>query len=417
MGDILIKNINLVNDDNLSLYIKNGVIAQIEAELDFPAERVIDGKGRLTAIPTLFDMHVHLRDPGQTHKEDILSGCAAALAGGVTGLVCMPNTTPPTDSLEAVRYITDRAKGTGVEVYPASCITRGMKGEKLCDFGALGVRLATDDGKPVEDAELMKAALATADRCGVVIASHCESLIIAGKGIVNKGDVSQKLGVEGIDRAAEDIMTARDIKLAEETGAAVHICHVSTKGSFDLIRKAKARGVKVTCETCPHYFDLNEEKLLLRDADYRMNPPLRTESDRKAAFKAVIDGTVDCIVTDHAPHTAAEKADFLSAPNGVVGLETSLAVTLTAFYHTAKLGLRRLTELMSLNPRKILGLPAYEIKEGSPANIALVDLQHEWVVKPEMLLSKSKNTAFKGMTLKGKNVMTIVDGVIVYEIK
>ena len=427
MNTILIKNINLINDDNLDILIEGGIIKKIGKELKLENNsplstlhsplQTIEGNGKLTAMPPLFDMHVHLRDPGQTHKEDILTGCAAALKGGITGLVAMPNTSPCLDNAESINYVKEKSAQTGVSVYPAACITKNMAGLELsdfADFANLGVKIATDDGKPVESAEMMRAALLKSAQSGILIASHCEDLRIVNGGIINKGGVSERLGVLGIDRAAEDIITARDIKLAEETGARVHICHVSTRGSFELIRQAKSRGVRVTCETCPHYFYLTEEELLKLDADYRMNPPLRTEDDRQAAIKAVIDGTVDCIVTDHAPHTAAEKADFYTAPNGVVGLETSLAVTLTAFYHTAKLGLRKITELMSISPRKILGLPIPEIKEGAKADLILVDLHKNWVVDTKNFHSKSKNSPFKGKALKGENVVTIVNGEIRY---
>ena len=249
----------------------------------------------------------------------------------------------------------------------------------------------------------------------MLVASHCEDLDIKNGGIVNKG-VSEKLGVKGMDRASEDSVTAREIALADSCGAHIHICHVSTKGSVGLIRDAKKRGIKVTCETCPHYFTYTEDKLLSRDADYRMNPPLRTEEDRQAVLEAVLDGTIDCIVTDHAPHAAEEKADFEKAPNGVVGLETSLAVTLTQLYHTKKLPLIRIAGLMSVKPRKLLGIPFTHIEKGAKADLAVIDPDAEWTVEPDKLHSKSHNTVFKGEKLKGRNIMTISDGVIRYEL-
>lgn len=414
MESILLKNVRTADTDGTAdIFIADGVFADIGTGLDVPADRVIDGHGRLAVIPALFDMHVHLRDPGQTHKEDVLTGCAAALAGGISGVVCMPNTSPPIDSAETVRYITEKAKGTGVEVYPAGCITKGMKGNELYDWENIGVRIISDDGRPVANAELMRQALERSTENGLLVASHCEDLDIIDKGIVNKG-ISERLGVKGMDRASEDSITAREIALADSCGAHIHICHVSTKGSIEIIRDAKRRGINVTCETCPHYFTYTEEKLLARDADYRMNPPLRTETDRLAVLEGVLDGTVDCIVTDHAPHTAEEKSDFLTAPNGVVGLETSLAATLTQLYHTGKISLNKIVQLMAVNPRKILGIDVPKIEVGAKANIAVVDLEREWTVKPEELHSKSHNTVFKGEKLKGRNIMTVTDGVIRY---
>lgn len=419
MEKILLKNVRAADGETervTDIFIADGVIKDIGTGLDCAADRVVDGKGKIAVMPTLFDMHVHFRDPGQTHKEDILTGCAAALAGGVTGVVCMPNTNPPIDSRETVEYITKKAKDTGVEVYPAACITKGMKGTEIYDWTALGVRVISDDGRPVENAELMRQALEMSTENGLLVASHCEDLHIINGGIMNKGEISEKLGVKGMDRASEDSITAREIALADSCNSRIHICHVSTKGSIEIIRDAKRRGINVTCETCPHYFTYTEEKLLARDADYRMNPPLRTEADRLAVLEGVLDGTVDCIVTDHAPHAADEKADFLTAPNGVVGLETSLAVTLTQLYHTGKITLNKIVQLMAVNPRKLLGIDVPKIEVGARANIAVVDLEREWTVVPEELRSKSHNTVFKGERLKGRNIMTITDGIVRYEI-
>lgn len=419
MEKILLKNVRAADGETervTDIFIADGVIKDIGTGLDCAADRVVDGKGKIAVMPTLFDMHVHFRDPGQTHKEDILTGCAAALAGGVTGVVCMPNTNPPIDSRETVEYILEKAKNTGVEVYPAACITRGMKGEELYDWKSLGVKIISDDGRPVENAELMRQALEMSTENGLLVASHCEDLHIINGGIINKGKISEKLGVKGMDRASEDSITAREIALADSCNSRIHICHVSTKGSIEIIRDAKRRGINVTCETCPHYFTYTEEKLLARDADYRMNPPLRTEEDRLAVLEGVLDGTVDCIVTDHAPHAAYEKADFLTAPNGVVGLETSLAVTLTQLYHTGKITLNKIVQLMAVNPRKLLGIDVPKIEVGARANIAVVDLEREWTVNPEELHSKSHNTVFKGERLKGRVVMTISDGVIRYAV-
>lgn len=419
MESILIRNVRAVDsvhDELCDIFIRDGKIAAIGQRLVVQADRVLDSSG-LVAMPGLFDMHVHFRDPGQTHKEDVNTGAAAALAGGVTGVLCMPNTLPPMDNPETVSEFLARAKQTGVEICQAGTLTVGLKGEQLSDYAALkaaGVTALSDDGRPVPTAELMEAALIGAKNAELPVVSHCEDLAIIDGGIINKGAVSEKLGVKGMDRLSEDSITERDLQLALKTGAQLHICHVSTRGSVDAVRRAKAAGGNVSCETAPHYFTFTEEKLLLKDADYRMNPPLRTEDDKQAIIEGILDGTIDCIITDHAPHAAAEKADFLTAPNGVVGLETSLAATLTAFFHTGKLVLRDIVRLMHDNPRRLLHLPVHTLSVGEPADLILVDLMHTWTVEPEKLHSKSKNSVFKGMELTGKVMTTITGGEIRY---
>lgn len=422
METILIRNVRTADslrDAVCDILLKDGKIAEVGENIAAGADRIIDGSG-LAALPGLFDMHVHFRDPGQTHKEDVNTGSAAALAGGVTGVLCMPNTTPPMDDPAQVRDFLARAAKTGVDVHQAGTLTIGLKGEQLADYAALkaaGVTALSDDGKPVPTAEMMKAALAKAKEAGLPVVSHCEDLAIIDGGIINKGAVSEKLGVKGMDRLSEDSITERDLQMALETGAQLHICHVSTRGSTDAVRKAKAAGGNVSCETAPHYFLLTDELLLKRDADYRMNPPLRTPDDVAAIKEGILDGTIDCIITDHAPHAAAEKADFEKAPNGVVGLETSLAATLTAFYHTGLLNLQDIVRLMSDNPRRLLHLPARTLEKGQPADLILVDLNRKWTVEPEKLHSRSHNTVFKGMTFTGKVLTTITGGVVRYEAK
>ncbi len=421
---LLLKNVRAVDssiklDKITDILIDDGKILKVCENISDKADRVIDGMGRIVVFPGLVDMHVHLRDPGFTHKEDVITGTNSAKAGGFTAVACMPNTKPAIDNADTVSYILDKAKNTGVKVYPVGCITKGMSGGELCDYDELknaGVIAVSDDGRPVENAELMRQALELSNTNGLCVISHCEDLNIINGGIMNKGDVSQKLGVKGMDRASEDYITAREIALAMSCDAHIHIAHVSTEGSVNIIRAAKKDGVRVTCETCPHYFTYTDEKLLSQDADYRMNPPLRTEKDRIAIEKAVLDGTIDCIVTDHAPHAKEEKADFLKAPNGVVGLETSLAVTLTQLYHTGKCDLMKICEIMSENPRKVLGVEAVSIKEGCAADLTVFDTDIEWEVVPEELHSKSKNSVFKGEKLKGKTVFTISDGKIVFKL-
>ncbi len=400
------------------IYLENGTIKQICAPFSLSvqdADEVIDGT-KLTALPGLFDMHVHLRDPGQTYKEDILSGAAAALAGGITGVACMPNTTPAIDTVETVRYIYEKAAATGVKIYPVGCITTGMKGKSLCDYAALkqaGICAISDDGRPVECAETMRQALLDAYQQNIPVISHCEDLSIIDGGIVNQGLASEQLGVKGMDRASEDSITAREIILAASTGTRIHIAHVSTKGSVAIIRYAKSLGIQVTCETCPHYFLMTEEAVLCGDADYRMNPPLRTEEDRKAVLAGLLDGTIDCIVTDHAPHTPEEKADFFHAPNGVIGMETSFAAALK-LVHAGLVTLSELIQLMAENPRRILGLPQVRLAPGETAELMLADLDYCWTVDPEKLHSKARNAIWKGKTLQGKTVLTITDGEIRY---
>lgn len=421
MASLLIKNIRAVDDvtDIVSdIFVKDGIIAEIGESLSVQADKTIDGTG-LVLMPSLFDMHVHFRDPGLEYKEDVLTGCSAALAGGVTGVLAMPNTVPPCDNPETIRYIIDKAKDTGVDVYPVGCITGGMKGDGLCDYDALkkaGVICISDDGRPVENAEMMRKALELSNENGLLVASHCEDLNIIDGGKMNKGEISEKLGVKGMDRASEDYITAREMILAHSVNARIHICHVSTEGSTAMIRFAKSRGVKVTCETAPHYFMLTDKLLEKRDADYRMNPPLRTDADIKAIIEGIKDGTIDCIITDHAPHSAEEKADFIKAPNGVVGLETSFAATLTALYHTGEISLNKVAELMCINPRKILGLDIPSIKVGSTADLMIADISRKWTVEPEKFHSKSHNSVFKGMKLTGKPLVTVSKGEIRYSI-
>ena len=418
----LIKGGRLVSPKNgidgiYDLLIEDGIVKTIGTDLPEDGySEVIDATGKLV-LPGFIDMHVHLRDPGQTYKEDILSGCEAAAAGGITSVVCMPNTKPPVDSAEVISYIREKAEKAKARVYPVACITRSMEGEQLTDMSSLrsaGAVAVSDDGSPVANARLMLEGMQRAAKLGLLTISHCEDLELINGGIIHKGDVSRTLGVPGMDRASEDSITAREICLADSAGVPIHIAHVSTKGAVEMIRDAKRRGIKVTCETAPHYFILDHEKLLSKDADYRMNPPLREQSDIRAVLSAISDGTIDCIITDHAPHSKEEKSDFLRAPNGVVGLETSFGACYTYLCKTGIVSLRRLVELMCVNPAKLLKLPGGFLEEGGPADIAIADPNLVWTVDPEKLHSRSKNTVFKGMTFTGKVVRTICRGVTVY---
>lgn len=421
MKEILIKNANVVSPaDDISgkydILIRDGKIAEIGGDLSSDGE-IIYADG-LYAIPGLVDMHVHLRDPGQTHKEDIFTGCKAAAAGGVTSVLAMPNTTPATDSAETVKYILDKAKDADAHVYVAASITKDLKSleptnlEELKNAGAIAL---TDDGRPVENTKLLSDAMGNAPRFGMSVVAHCEDLFLADGGKINEGEISEKLGVKGIPASAEDCGTAREIALAAALDVPVHICHVSTKTSVALIRDAKNRGVKVTAETAPHYFSLTDRELLRGDADFRMNPPLRTIEDMDEIINGLLDGTLDAIATDHAPHTPEEKADFVKAPNGSIGMETSLAVGITCLVKRGLMTFDKLVEKMSVNPARILGINAGTLSVGAPADIALVDLDEEWTVDVDKLHGKSKNTPFKGRRLYGKVKKTILEGKIVFE--
>lgn len=417
---LLLQNVRLIDpsqglDKVANLLLEDGKIAGIGEHLSAEGAKVVDGTG-LVAAPGLVDMHVHLRDPGLTYKEDVYTGCRAAAAGGVTSLLAMPNTKPAMDTPETVRELLERAKTADAAVYTAACITKGLKGEELTDLAGLreaGAIALSDDGRPVVNTRRLLEALEQAPALGMVITAHCEDLYLAAGGLMNEGEVSRRLGVPGIPAAAEDCGTAREIAAAASIGAPIHICHVSTKGSVELIRDAKARGVKVTAETGPHYLLLTEEALEKRDADYRMNPPLRREEDRLALIEGLKDGTLDAIATDHAPHSPEEKADFMKAPNGSIGMETSLAATLTAL--EGELSLSEIVAKMSWNPARILNIPAGTLQVGAPADVVLFDPEKRWTVDENALHGKSKNTPFKGMTLKGKVAMTIFHGRVVYD--
>ena len=423
MKELLIKNANVVSpadgiNGRYDILVKDGKIAEIGESLATDGE-VINAEG-LYAIPGLVDMHVHLRDPGQTHKEDIITGCKAAAAGGVTSVLAMPNTTPATDNAETVKYILDKAENADAHVYVAASITKDLKSleptnlEELKNAGAIAL---TDDGRPVENTKFLSDAMKNAPKYGMSVVAHCEDLFLADGGKINEGEVSEKLGVKGIPASAEDCGTAREIALAAALDVPVHICHVSTKTSVALIRDAKNRGVKVTAETAPHYFSLTDRELLRGDADFRMNPPLRTLEDMDEIINGLMDGTLDAIATDHAPHTPEEKADFVKAPNGSIGMETSLAVGITCLVKRGLLTLDKLVEKMSVNPAKILGINAGTLAVGASADIALVDLDEEWTVDVDKLHGKSKNTPFKGRRLYGKVKKTILSGNVVFEDK
>ncbi len=423
MTDLLFKNVKAVNpSDNTvkfcDVLIRDGAFSQVGGNIEVNGVKIIEASG-LTLIPGLVDIHTHLRDPGFTDKEDIITGANAAAAGGVTTLFCMPNTKPAVDSEATVKYILDKAKNAAARVIPVAAVTRGLSGGELTDMSALkaaGAGAFSDDGVPVKTAELMRKALDAAAELDLPVFAHCEDKSLSKKGIVNEGAVSEQLGCEGIPNSAEDVGTAREISLliSAKRGARLHICHVSTEGSVNLIGFAKALGLNITAETAPHYFIFNEDKVLSCDADYRMNPPLRSEKDRLAVLKAVCDGTIDCIATDHAPHTPSQKNDFYTAPNGVIGMETSFSASYTALVKTGRISLLQLVRLMSYNPAKAAGTDGGTLDLGSRADAVLIDENEKWTVDPSKLHGKSKNCVFKGEELQSKVKMTVLGGRIVY---
>ena len=400
--------------------VENGVISLMERGLDLEGcDRVIDASGLMVA-PGLVDMHVHLRDPGLTYKEDILTGCAAAARGGVTAMACMANTSPAVDCPEQVEYVLNRARqGCGVEVYPIAAVSKGLRGEEPTDAEALkdaGAVALSDDGNNVDNANLMRDVLIRARGLDLPVLCHCEDTTMVAGRAVNEGSVSRQLWLEGRPAIAEEIMVMRDAMLAEETGAHVHICHVSTAKSVDIIRRMKKRGVHLTCETCPQYFTLTEDEVLTQGAMARVNPPLRTRNDVAGIVAGLRDGTIDVIATDHAPHSAEEKARSLTrAPSGMIGLETSLAIALTQLYHTRRMDLPAIIKRMSTTPADILRLSRGRMSLGAQADLVLFDPDEEWTVDPEQFASKARNTPFAGWKVKGKVKYTIVKGEIIYQ--
>ena len=396
--------------------IEGDRVKRIEEEIFEPEAEIIDAKGLIVA-PGFVDLHVHFRDPGQTYKEDILSGSKSAVAGGFTTVVCMPNTEPPIDSPETAEYVRAKANCWGIcNVLPAGTITKGRKGRELSDFYALkeaGCVAFTDDGSPVMDSGIMRRALELSAQLGVPIMNHCEDDSIA-VGSVNEGEVSALLGLSTRPPEAEDVLNARDCVLSYHTGGHIHIQHLTTSLGVDMVRYFKDKGAKVTCEVNPNHLLFTEEEVLRSGANARINPPLRKEEDREALRKALSDGTVDCIATDHAPHASFEKGMVESALPGMIGLQTALPIMLE-LVSREYLSLIKLVELMSTNPARIIGIPAGTLKEGSPADIVIFDLKKEWVLNEETNFSKSRNTPLWGRTLTGKVIYTIKGGKLVYK--
>lgn len=406
-------------DEVTDIFIDKGVISEVGTELDSEGLdiEVIDASGKIVA-PGLVDMHCHLREPGFEYKEDIESGTKSAAMGGFTSIACMPNTKPVIDNAAIVEYIISKADKLGyANVYPIGAISKGLKGEELAEIGELksaGAVGVSDDGKPVSDSGLMRRAMEYASMFDVAVMSHCEDIPLANDGHMNEGFMSTYLGLRGITRAAEEVMVARDIIIAESTKTAVHLCHVSTRGSVELVRQAKKRGVRVTCETCPHYFTLTEKAVDGFNTNAKMNPPLRTDDDVEAIKEGLKDGTIDAIATDHAPHHIDEKnCEFAAAMNGIVGFETALGLGITHLVKTGVLTINELLEKMTINPAMILGLNKGSLQVDRPADIVIFDPDKEWTVDVSQFQSKGKNSPYDGWKLHGKPEYTILGGKIV----
>lgn len=417
---LLIKNGTLVlpeGERKADLLIENGKIVSVADKIDEKC-RTLDVSGKYV-LPGLIDIHVHLREPGFEGKEDIESGSKAAVKGGFTQICCMPNTNPVCDNAVVAKYILARASEVGLcKVHPIGAITKGEKGETLSDIGkmkSVGVVALSDDGRSVMNSYIMRLAMEYANDFDLKCLCHCEDADLADGGVVNEGYNSTVAGLKGIPRAAEDIMIAREISLSESLGIPVHICHVSTWSGVEIIRSAKARGVKVTAETCPHYFTLTDDIITTYDTFTKVNPPVREQRDVDEIIRGLQDGTIDCIVTDHAPHSLKDKqVEYNSAAFGISGIETSLALGYTYLVKTGKLSISELVALMSGRPAAILGLEGGELKVGASADVTVVDFDKSYVIDGSEFVSKGKNTPFNGYKVNGVVEYTIVDGEIKY---
>jgi dihydroorotase len=408
------------HDGIADVLLREGRVANVGVGLGDPEDaRVIDVSG-LVVCPGLIDLHVHLREPGQEHKETIATGARAAAAGGFTAVCAMPNTDPPIDDPAAVGFV--RAQGLragSARVYPTGTVSIGQKGERLAEIGEMigaGAVAITDDGRPVPTAALMRLALEYARTFGIPVASHCEDMTLSRGGSMNEGTISTRLGLIGIPNTAEDVAIARDLLLAELTGGRLHIQHVTTSGGVDMIRAAKARGIPVTAEATPHHFTLTDDAVEPYRTNAKVNPPLRTATDRRAVIDGVRDGTLDVIATDHAPHHYDEKEQaFEDAPFGLIGLETALGLALTELVDTDVIDLPTLVMRMSTQPARAFNLPGGTLQRGAPADVTVFDPAWSWIVDPKLLRSKSRNTPFAGRRLRGRAVYTIVDGRIIHD--
>ncbi|MFZ0928191.1 MAG: dihydroorotase [Syntrophobacteraceae bacterium] len=409
-------------DSVVDILVENGIIAEMSAKVELGPEKLsqfeqIDASGKWI-VPGLIDMHVHLREPGEEYKETISSGTQAAVAGGFTSVACMPNTYPVNDCAAVTQYIIEKARDEGsCRVFPVGAISRGIEGKNISEYGELrsaGVAAVSDDGRPVMNSLLMRRALEYAKTFDLLVISHCEDLDLSSAGLMNEGPVSTRLGMRGIPRAAEEIMVARDILLAELTGSRLHLAHISTAGSVALIREAKRRGVPVSAETAPHYFTLSEELISTFDPVYKVNPPLRRPEDIEAIKAGLGDGTIDVIASDHAPHSAVEKdLEFEYAANGIIGLESSLPLILRLIREGVLTPLEAIAKI-SRNPARILAIPFGTLRKGMAADLTIIDPEVKYTVDVNRFKSKSRNCPFAGMEVQGQAVMTLVGGKVVF---
>ncbi len=421
---ILIKNGRIINpadgmDKVSDMLVEDGIVKEISQNINTSADKVIDAN-KMWVTPGFIDLHVHLREPGFEHKETIATGSRAAAAGGYTTVCCMPNTKPVTDNIEVVEYIRIEAEKNGVvNVLPIGAITKGQEGNELADIEGMykaGICAISEDGKSVMNAQLLKEAMIKAKELNIPVLSHCEDKSLVKGGCMNEGAHCDSLGLKGISNDSEDVIVARDIVLAESTGAKLHLCHMSTKGSIELLNEAKKRGVNVTGEITPHHFTLSDEAVDGKDTNTKMNPPLRSKDDVEAMRKALKDGIADTISTDHAPHSAEEKAkDYQAAPFGIVGSETSFALSNSVLVEEGYLTPSALIEKMSYNPAKILGIDKGDISVGKAADITITNPEKVFKIDKEKFYSKGKNTPFDGYEVKGSVEYTIVGGRIVFE--
>jgi len=405
-------------EEVLDVLIENEKIVKIAKDIKENADKIIDCNN-LIIIPGMIDMHCHLREPGFEHKETIETGAKSAVCGGFTTICPMPNTKPTPDSTIILQQIIKKGKDLNLcNVFPYASVTKGEKGEELVDFKELkdaGAVAFSDDGMPVKDARMFREAMFKANEIGSFLAEHCEEKSLY-QGAINAGKIADELGVEGVYPESEEVMLARDVVLAETNKLRTHICHISTKTSVNIIRDAKKRGVNVTCEVCPHHFSFTVEEVLNTGVNAKMNPPLREEEDRQAIIKGLQDGTIDAIITDHAPHTEEEKSVGLAkAPNGIIGFETALAAEITNLISKGLLSYKDLVRLTSYNPSKLLNLDRGEIAEGKIADLTIFDPNIKYVYTKDMIVSKSKNTPWIGKELQGRVEYTIVGGKIVFE--
>lgn len=422
---LLIKNATIVNADKVhakeqDILLENGVIAKIAPSIEKGSHQVIDASGK-KVLPGLIDIHVHFRQPGREDKETIETGSRAAVRGGFTTVMCMPNTNPVIDNAPIVSFVINEAKRIGLcNVIPIGAITKGQNDQELTDMNELkqaGCLALSDDGKSVLNSRLMFLAMQYAKMVGLLIVEHCQDFLLTSGGVMNEGFVSTELGLKGDPVIAESAIVGRDIEIAKYLDARVHLCHMSTKRSIELIRFAKSQGVKVTAEACPHHFTLTDDAVRGFDPSTKMNPPLRSQEDVDAIKEGIKDGTIDCIVTDHAPHTVEDKeVGFDQAPFGIIGLETSLGLTIAELVAPGILSLPQMVEKMSAAPARIVGLSNKgEIREGKDADLTIIDPDKEWIFSLEDIASKSKNTPFIGRKLKGTVEYTIYSGKVVYK--